>query len=121
MSESSVGPDRYSLSSMRRAVLVLGIVAGVGLAGLLWLSHSQPAGRVPGSAEVADEAGRAKVDLNEASREELLRLPGMSPALADGIIQHRPYRKLDDLVTRKVLGKKEFARIREHIAVGRAS
>jgi DNA uptake protein ComE-like DNA-binding protein len=61
-----------------------------------------------------------KVDLNHATAEELVRLPGISVDVADRIIRHRPYKKLDDLVTRKVLGKKEFARIREQVVVGRA-
>jgi len=39
--------------------------------------------------------------------------------VAERIVRHRPYKKLDDLVTRRVLGKKEFARIREQVVVGR--
>jgi radical SAM superfamily enzyme with C-terminal helix-hairpin-helix motif len=61
-----------------------------------------------------------KVDLNRATVGELVTLPGITADVADRIIRHRPYRKLDDLVTRRILGKKEFARIREQIIVGRS-
>ena len=62
---------------------------------------------------------QVKVDLNQAKLEELSRLPGITPILAERIARQRPYRKLDDLVTRKVLGKKQFARIREYVVVSR--
>ncbi len=108
-------------SSMRRAVLLIGIAGGVLLGALLWLSKPQTVVEPPTPAPATDKVARVKVDVNQASREELLGLPGMSPELATKIIQHRPYRKLDDLVSQKVLGKKEFARIREYIVVRRGS
>lgn len=38
-----------------------------------------------------------RVDVNTGTLEELLRLPGIGPKLAESIIAHRPYRTLDDL------------------------
>jgi DNA uptake protein ComE-like DNA-binding protein len=61
----------------------------------------------------------AKLDINAAGIDALVRLPGMTPQLAEQIVRNRPYRKLDDLLTRKVLGKKQFARIREFVVVSR--
>ena len=60
----------------------------------------------------------ARVDVNRADRGELSRVPGMTLEAAGRIIQHRPYRRLDDLVSKKVIGKKQFAQIRECIIVG---
>ncbi len=62
-----------------------------------------------------------KVDLNVASTRELQRLPGFGPELAERVVRHRPYHKLDELVARKVLGRKEFARIKERIRVNSAA
>ena len=59
-----------------------------------------------------------KVDLNTASREELVGLPGLGESLADKIIRNRPYRKIDDLVSRKILGRKQMALIKAHVTVG---
>ncbi|OGB93771.1 MAG: hypothetical protein A2Z31_04960 [candidate division NC10 bacterium RBG_16_65_8] len=63
-------------------------------------------------------AKAARLDVNRANRSELSRLPGMTTESAERMIQHRPYRKLDELISKKVLGKKQFARIREFIVVG---
>ena len=80
--------------------------------------------------EVADQVpapgalqgpGQAKVDLNQAGLEELRRLPGITPQIAERIVRNRPYRKLDDLVSRKVLGKKQFARVRELVVINRVT
>ena len=60
----------------------------------------------------------ARVDLNTAGIEEISRLPGMTTQTAERIIGSRPYRNLDDLVTKKVIGRKEFAQIREYVVIG---
>jgi DNA uptake protein ComE-like DNA-binding protein len=106
---------------MRRTVLLIGIAGGLLIAAGLWISRSQPDAKAVRATAAVDETSRITVDVNSASREALLSVPGMSPDLAEQVIRHRPYRKLDDLVTRKVLGKKEFARIREHIVIRRGS
>ena len=66
---------------------------------------------------VAIKTAARKVNLNTATLRELERLPGLGPELAKRIVQHRPYQKLDELIARKVLGRKQFARIKERIRV----
>ena len=103
---------------MRRIVLLLGlivllvVVAGGSLAGLPGVEGGTSAL----SPTVASKA--ARIDINRAERDELSRLPGMTEEIADRIIQKRPYRKLDELVSKKVIGKKQFAQIREYIIIG---
>ncbi len=106
---------------MRRTVLLIGIAGGLLLGVGLWVVRPQPDARTVRATPAVDETSRITVDVNLASREALLSVPGMSPDLVEQVIRHRPYRKLDDLVTRRVLGKKEFARIREHIVIRRGS
>lgn len=60
----------------------------------------------------------ARLDVNRAERDELSRLPGMTLEAADRIIEKRPYRKLDELISKKAIGKKQFAQIRDYISVG---
>jgi DNA uptake protein ComE-like DNA-binding protein len=58
-----------------------------------------------------------KTDLNSATVRELSKLPGIGIELAERIVRHRPYRKLDQLIAKKVLGRKQFARIKDRIRV----
>ena len=103
---------------MRRAVILLGliglliVVVGGSLAG----PPGVESGGVSPSPTVAAKA--ARIDVNRAERDELSRLPGMTPEVADRIIQKRPYRKLDELISKKAIGKKQFAQIRDYISVG---
>jgi DNA uptake protein ComE-like DNA-binding protein len=107
---------------MRRVLILVGSGGFLLLAaGLTWTVAAQlGSGEVSQKGETSTNASNpGKVDLNRASAEEISRLAGVSAELADRIVRHRPYRKLDDLVTRRILGKKEFARIREQVVVGR--
>lgn len=55
------------------------------------------------------------LDINTASREKLMTLPGMSERLADRVIAGRPYRSRVDLKTRNVIPVNVFNAIVEHI------
>jgi DNA uptake protein ComE-like DNA-binding protein len=58
------------------------------------------------------------VDVNSASREALMKLPGINKALADKIIAGRPYLSKAKLVTKKVIPLVVFQGIRNQIYVG---
>ncbi len=51
------------------------------------------------------------VDVNSASRTELMAVPGISGAMTDRIIAGRPYSNLADLVSRGVLSQEEYGPI----------
>jgi len=61
-----------------------------------------------------------KVDVNRASLREICGSLGVSVEVGRRIVNLRPYRRLDDLVSKRALGKKEFAKVREFIMVGSA-
>jgi len=56
------------------------------------------------------------VDLNSASRKELMTLPGIGAAEADKIIANRPYLVKSDLVTKNVLPVGPFLSVR-HLVI----
>jgi DNA uptake protein ComE-like DNA-binding protein len=58
------------------------------------------------------------VNINKASREDLLSLPGVTEPEADRIIADRPFADAHDLVTRHVLPESEYARISDRIIAG---
>lgn len=55
------------------------------------------------------------LDLNTASKDQLMSLPGLSAPQADRVIAGRPYDQPDDLVTRHIMPKNEYDRIADKI------
>jgi DNA uptake protein ComE-like DNA-binding protein len=60
-----------------------------------------------------------KVDINTASMDELLRVPGMTRTWAARIIRYRPYRAKNDLLDRGVMPSQVYDRIKDHIVAHR--
>jgi DNA uptake protein ComE-like DNA-binding protein len=59
------------------------------------------------------------ININKASREDLLTLPGITDREADRMIAQRPYDNVHDLVTRHVLPELEFEKIRDRVIADR--
>jgi DNA uptake protein ComE-like DNA-binding protein len=59
------------------------------------------------------------VNINKASREDLISLPGITEREADRIIADRPFADAHDLVKRHVLTEAEYARISDRIIADR--
>ncbi len=57
------------------------------------------------------------IDLNTASIEQLVALPGMSATLAQQIIEGRPYRHKTDLVQKHILSDAVYDRINNLITI----
>ena len=58
-----------------------------------------------------------QLDLNAATRDQLMSLPGMTTDLADRVIDARPYTDTHDLVTRHIVPQAEYDRIADRITV----
>ncbi len=61
------------------------------------------------------------IDINTASKHELMRLPGIGEVMASRIVaarKERPFSKPDDLLRVPGIGKKKFEQIRPYIRTG---
>jgi competence protein ComEA len=58
------------------------------------------------------------IDINKASREDLLSLPGVTEREADRMIAERPFENADDLVKRRVVSQSEYDKIRDRVIAG---
>jgi comEA protein len=59
------------------------------------------------------------VNINRATREELERLPGVGPALAGRIVEHRErhgaFRRVEHLLVVRGISERRFAELRAHV------
>src|SRR5258708_29346551 len=55
------------------------------------------------------------LDLNIATREQLLSLPGVTAAEADRVIAGRPYNEPGEVVTRRIMTKGEYDKIADRV------
>jgi competence protein ComEA len=63
--------------------------------------------------------GSAHVSVNRASREELEKLPGIGPALAARIVEHRerfgPFRRAEHLMLVRGISERRFRQLRPFV------
>jgi competence protein ComEA len=66
----------------------------------------------------------AALNLNTATKDELVGLPGVGPAKAQAIVdyrnQHGPFRSLDELRKVKGIGEKLFLQLKPELTLGSA-
>lgn len=65
------------------------------------------------SAGIATSVHGGLISINSGSQSELESLPGIGPVTAGKIIDNRPYGSVDELLSRKVVGKATFEKIRD--------
>ena len=61
-----------------------------------------------------------KVDINSASKEELMKVPGIGEATADKIVGARPFTAKNELVTKKIVTRSQYAKISAHVIAKQA-
>jgi DNA uptake protein ComE-like DNA-binding protein len=97
---------------MQFAALVV-TVLGVCMAGMAQYQDRDTRG-VPKTSATAPRP-EARIDINHASVEELLKAPGMTPSWAGRIVRFRPYRTKQDLLERGVVTSEVYDRIKDYV------
>lgn len=69
------------------------------------------------SGTVAGSSTIAKVNINTATQAELEALPGIGPVTASNIISGRQYQQIEDLLSKKVVSKSVFEKIKDSLVV----
>lgn len=75
------------------------------------------AGQTTDAARPAEATADPRMDLNEATYEELQKLPGIGPVIAERIMARRPFAKVDDLEKVRGIGPKTMENLRPLVRV----
>jgi DNA uptake protein ComE-like DNA-binding protein len=108
---------RYTLASITTAVLALGLLASSPSMAQSFqpAPHSDrmaPAGKTaPASKTAPVRSDAEKLDINTATKEELMAFKGIGDKYSDKIIAGRPYAKKDQLVSKKILPEATYKKI----------
>jgi competence protein ComEA len=97
-----------------RAGIMLRIAMAMAVAGLAPAVVPQASPIRPAAA-----AAEQRIDINHASLEELLKVPGMTPSWAGRIVRFRPYRTKQDLLDKGIVSGEVYNRIKDSIIAHR--
>jgi competence protein ComEA len=64
----------------------------------------------------AEKLGSTVININTASEADLQKVPGISKKRAAKIVKARPFTSVDELVTKKIMSKKDLDKVRANLS-----
>jgi competence protein ComEA len=109
---TSMTRNRFFVVAML-AMLVFAL--GAGPAAAQAKTKPKPAPTAAKSEAGKPAAKATLVDLNTASKQELMAIPGIGDAYSQKIIDGRPYARKDELVTKKIVPQATYDKIKDQL------
>lgn len=104
------------MTGMRFAALAV-MMFGACLAGAAQNQDRDP--YRPSATSAKAPPAEARIDINHATADELLKVPGMTRSWAGRIVRFRPYRAKTDLVEKGVVSGEVYERIKDYVIAHR--
>ncbi len=118
---------RFTVLTLAAALSLVLAVPTLSHAATTHKTHSTSAvnagatGSSESGAKHASKSKMTKIDLNSATKEQLMSLPGIDDATADKIIAGRPFRAKNELVQKSILTKAEYSKISHKVIAKQAA
>ena len=107
---------------MKRSHAFPAAMLAVGLALVAGFGSPVDAAQAPGTGQGDSVKTAAPVDVNRATVDELVAVPGIGEALAKRIVEFRskngPFERVDDLLKVRGIGEKSLEKLRPHLRAG---
>ncbi len=94
---------------------VAGLLILVCLGATAWAQGTKNPQAKPAATAAKVQAPEAVLDINTATKEQLMKLPGIGDAYSDKIIKNRPYKGKNDLVNKDIIPKATYEKIKDLI------
>lgn len=98
---------RGQIARIVLALFALTLVTGIG--------YAQDAAKTSTTSKPAATAPADLLDINTATKEQLVALPAIGEAYAQKIIDGRPYAKKSDLMNKKIIPASTYKKIKDQI------
>jgi DNA uptake protein ComE-like DNA-binding protein len=102
-------------ASLSLLVSVAGFAQNAGQTKTPAASTTQKATPATPAKPAAKLAEAEKLDINTATKEQLMKLPGIGEALSQKIIDGRPYKGKDELTSKKIIPEATYTKITDLI------
>ena len=104
----------------RHLLISCAVLAAFLFAGVDGFAQADAAKSAKSAAKSAQAAVGQLLDLNTATKEQLTALPGIGEAYAGKIMAGRPYKRKDELVSKKIVPEATYNKIKDLIVATQA-